>query len=318
MNSYRTLRLSQIILGIALALALSFIGPTAVLADPIRDGRDCLTETLHPSIHFDTRWLDGFPADGINPVPWEQIHVQDAVEACDRAHSSNRGNRVIQFHYARALHAMVVFFEVNPRGGDAMLMCSLYRLAFENNYWQAAYNIGVAIEHDGLCDHLTGVNTDALTWYERAAEQGHSGAALALGEAHYYGEGRPRNFTIAARYLEIGAQAGNSSAQNLLGIMYRYGEGVPIDYQRAAALYLAAARQGLDTAQFNIGLAYFNGQGVAQDRGLAGYWWEQAARQGNSAAAENLSILRRGGGSSSSSNSDPALEEFLCRQYGQC
>ena len=84
-------------------------------------------------------------------------------------------------------------------------------------------------------------DAEAVTWYRKAAEQGHA------------------------------------EAQNNLGVMYNRGEGVPQDYTEAVTWYRKAAEQGHAYAQNNLGRMYANGDGVPQDNVEAHTWLNLAA-----------------------------------------
>lgn len=84
---------------------------------------------------------------------------------------------------------------------------------------------------------------DAARWLRRAAEQGHVGAQLSLGEAYLTEEGVPRDETEAAKWLLLAAGAGNADAQFRLGALYILGQGVPQDHLQGHMWFnIAAAR----------------------------------------------------------------------------
>jgi hypothetical protein len=91
-----------------------------------------------------------------------------------------------------------------------------------------------------------------LTWYRRAAAQGHAGAQCSLGV--FYEQGRGGLFKDereAARLYKVAAGQGkNAGAQNNLGFFYEQGRGgLPKDEGEAARLYKLAADQGDTRAQ---------------------------------------------------------------------
>jgi len=62
--------------------------------------------------------------------------------------------------------------------------------------------------------------------------------------------------------------------------MYRNGQGVPKNYKIAAKWLRLAAEQGDAGAQTNLGNAYGRGQGVIQDNVYAHMWFNIAASSG--------------------------------------
>jgi hypothetical protein len=88
----------------------------------------------------------------------------------------------------------------------------------------------------------------AVTWYRKAAEQGHA------------------------------------KAQNNLGAMFVKGQGVSQDYHSAAAWFRKAAAQGDVEGEFNLALMYENGTGVPQNPHAAMTWYRVAAKQGHTVA----------------------------------
>jgi hypothetical protein len=101
---------------------------------------------------------------------------------------------------------------------------------------------------------ITQSTTEALAWYQNAAEHGDALSAYKLGEIYEDGgpfemiqlpDGTfaagsvpqsaaiPKDFARAAFWYRIGADLGEPAAQNGLGRLYALGEGVPQDYGEA-------------------------------------------------------------------------------------
>jgi TPR repeat protein len=73
----------------------------------------------------------------------------------------------------------------------------------------AQYNLGIMYRNGrGVPKN----DSEAVKWYRKAADQGHSGAQYNLVFMYAYGEGVPES---------------DSEAQFSLGVMYANGEGVP-------------------------------------------------------------------------------------------
>lgn len=112
---------------------------------------------------------------------------------------------------------------------------------------EAQYNLGV------MYDNGFGVARDehqAISWYQKAANQGYA------------------------------------MAQFNLGMMYEDGQGVAQDYHQAFTWYQKAAHQGHAKAQNALGLLYVEGKGVPQDFRQARFWWNKAALQTTNAEAK--------------------------------
>jgi TPR repeat protein len=115
----------------------------------------------------------------------------------------------------------------------------------------------------------------AVTWYTKAANQGHAGAQCNLGIMH----------------------------ANRLGIMHAKGRGVHRDDVKAVKWYMKAADQGhagaqcnLAEAQFNVGIMHAKGHGVPRDDTAAVDWLTKAAEQGHADAQCNLGAMSGRGG----------------------
>lgn len=84
----------------------------------------------------------------------------------------------------------------------------------------------------------------ACGWFERAAEQGHGDAALAIATCHYLGRGRSRDMTQAHRWYLEAAKSGDVGAQYLVASMFEKGLGVEADERLARYWYGVAAQNG--------------------------------------------------------------------------
>ena len=73
------------------------------------------------------------------------------------------------------------------------------------------------------------------------------------------------------------AEWGDAKAQFALGTMYRDGQGVPRDYIEALKWLHSAANLGLLDAQFALGNIYTGGSGITKDVVQAYMWFDLAA-----------------------------------------
>ena len=104
-----------------------------------------------------------------------------------------------------------------------------------------------------------------------------------LGVIYANGQGVPQDYAAAVSWYRKAADQGHAIAQNNLGSMYRIGQGVPQDYAAAVSWYQKAADQEHASALGNLGFMYFNGQGVPQDLVQAHKWFSLGASRATGA-----------------------------------
>jgi TPR repeat protein len=115
--------------------------------------------------------------------------------------------------------------------------------------------------------------TQALQWYQKAADQGNLPAKYDLAMMYFNGKGMAKDFTKAAGLLQDPANGGMAAAQYRLGYLYAHGQGVQFqDYKTAAEWLTRAANQNDTQAQIDLGDLCFNGSGVAQSYEDAYFW----------------------------------------------
>jgi TPR repeat protein len=120
----------------------------------------------------------------------------------------------------------------------------------------------------GLYYYLTGTPPDyakAKEAYEKAANLGHVGAQLNVGQLYWAGEGVEQDYLIAGKWIKMAADAGDEQALFLLGAMYAEPLGVKQDYKLAHKYYEQSMAKGYACAMFNLGNLYLYGQGVKKD-----------------------------------------------------
>jgi tetratricopeptide (TPR) repeat protein len=127
---------------------------------------------------------------------------------------------------------------------------------------------------------------EAAKWLRKAAEQGHAAAQFSLGGVCYAnGLGVPKDYAEMVKWWRKAAEQGHATAQRGLGICYSNGQGVQQDYVEAVKWYRKAAEQGEADAQINMGNCYSEGKGVPQDYVQAYKWYNLASAQKNKDAA---------------------------------
>ena len=141
----------------------------------------------------------------------------------------------------------------------------------------------------------TGVDrnyTEAVVWFQRAAEQGFPPAQAAVGRAYYYGQGVPQDNRAALTWYRLAAEQGYAPAQFRLGSVHANGVGeVRRNDEEAARWYSLAADQGYAAAQHNLGVMYLDGRGRPQDSVAAVRWIRRAADLGEPNAQMALGYM---------------------------
>ena len=149
-----------------------------------------------------------------------------------------------------------------------------------------AYQLG-RVWRDGL-----GVPPDgekAEVWFQRAAEDGHSGAQYALAKL-LHEQGRTSE---AISWYKQAAEGGNPFAGYQLGKLYLAGDDAPKDTTKALEYLTEAAEQGNSQAQYILGKLYLLGNGVEQNKGAAVQWLTLAAAQGSEYAQFFLNHMKQ-------------------------
>lgn len=128
--------------------------------------------------------------------------------------------------------------------------------------------------------------SQAVYWYQEAAEQGHREAQYELAELYDYSDNEELE-KEAAYWYQKAAEQGHKDAQFSLALCYTYGTGgVEEDHKQAAYWYQKAAEQGYPNAQYNLGICYEKGDGVERDYGQAIFWYNTVLK--NFLAATDL------------------------------
>ncbi len=74
---------------------------------------------------------------------------------------------------------------------------------------------------------------EAISWYEKAAEQDDVTAQLSLALFYKFGKGVPKDYTKVFYWYKKAAELGDTGAQLNLGFMFQFGKGVEQDYEEA-------------------------------------------------------------------------------------
>lgn len=96
----------------------------------------------------------------------------------------------------------------------------------------------------GLNLYEQGKYNEAVDWYRKAAEQGHTQSQTLLGLIYSKGLGVKQSYKDAINWYRRAAEEGHAQAQAMLGVMYSKGQGVEQDYKEAINWYRKAADNG--------------------------------------------------------------------------
>jgi TPR repeat protein len=180
-------------------------------------------------------------------------------------------------------------------------------------WYQKAADQGEPRAEDALgYMYLTGVGVPqdpaiALRWYKKAADHGSAKGQFDLATVYDEGIGVPPNYVEASRWFRKSADQNYAKAQDALGYMYYAGRGLPQDHVQALLWYQKAAEQGYAKAEFDLASMYYKGLGTSQNYAEARRWCIKAAKQGNPDAQQALVTL----GAESSTVTILDYSEFL-------
>lgn len=132
----------------------------------------------------------------------------------------------------------------------------------------------------------------AAAWMQRAADQENSDALNRLGICHENGRGVPRNTVKARELFERAIKAGNvKAAVNLAELLRTEVSGVAQDHLRSRELVAWAAAKGLSRAVSILGVYEECGVGAPPNVDQAIRLYREAAELGEAGALVNLSLL---------------------------
>ncbi len=167
------------------------------------------------------------------------------------------------------------------------LFCWVHRALFflkplaDLGFAGAQYRLALSLQKPGS---QPGLGASSRHYLERAAEQGHIKAAMALARS-------PRNAEDKLRWLTVASEGGLPEAQYEL---YRFMvKSAVADYQSRSAMdwLQSAAEGGFAAAQYELGRILIQGdrqRDIEKNTTQARQWWEKAADSGHGRAMEAL------------------------------
>mgnify|MGYP001240018716 CR=1 FL=1 len=157
---------------------------------------------------------------------------------------------------------------------------SWYKKAAVRGYAPSQNSLGNLFADDGNF-------TEALTWLNKAANQGSAEAMYNLALLYSEAEGSvEEDLELALNWYSKSAALGFVPAQNNLGVLFDHGRGVQANLREAIMWYTMAADQGSSDAMYNLGVVL-----TPMNPGAAVHWYDKAAAQGNPSAQYNLGVL---------------------------
>ena len=135
---------------------------------------------------------------------------------------------------------------------------------------------------------------EAAGYYKRAAEfSGQTEAQFRLAEMYQKGEGVAQKISEAVKYYEKAAQQGHMQAQIELAKIYRDRDGNFYQPRKAVYYLKKAVTKNNPEAQYLLGLCYEFGAGIAQSSSSAFEYYDLAAKQNHPAAQYRLARCYR-------------------------
>ena len=150
----------------------------------------------------------------------------------------------------------------------------LMRRAAEAGKPLAQFNLAQMLSESGSL-------SEAVGWYEKAAEAKLADAQYAMAQIYAEGVGgKPRDMEEARRWLSLAARSNFDTAQVDLGTWMVEGRGGPVDFAEGFAWLKRAADSGNVAAWNRVAKLYQAGIGVDPDPIAAAAWYMRARQAG--------------------------------------
>ena len=117
----------------------------------------------------------------------------------------------------------------------------------------------------------------AMSWYEYAANEGHTLSQYYLGFMYENGLGVAKDCYEAAKWYLKATDGGEARAARHLAFMYYEGDGLTQNYDNAFKFFSKAAELGDAHSQYCLGCMYYLGKSVSVDKSKAQIWFDYAA-----------------------------------------
>lgn len=133
--------------------------------------------------------------------------------------------------------------------------------------------------------------TNALKWYNLAADKGYAVSQFNLAGMYEQGLGVETNLVKAAEWYLRAAERGHAESQFCLAVMFEQGTGVDRDILEAVKWYQQSSEKNYPFAQNNLSMILLGGRGVPRDLIRAYKWATLAGAQGEESANKVLQKL---------------------------
>lgn len=135
----------------------------------------------------------------------------------------------------------------------------------------------------------------AAPWVEKAAAQGQPDALAYIWQLYFYGTGVGQSDAAGFKWLQRWAGTGNPEAAYRLGLFHYEGIATPVDHEKAAVWFKDAGAEGVPGACYYLGVMHLEGDGVQQNDEDAHYWFERGAAASHPASLLAMGDLNRDG-----------------------
>lgn len=181
----------------------------------------------------------------------------------------------------------------------------------------ATQGLAAAMAHLAGIYSQRGQATEAVRWYQRAAEAGDLVAALAVARAYRHGHGTPQNRVEAYQWALRAAKGGVEAAEFELAELLALERAIPAETGAVVEAYQRAAEAGIPGAQLALGRLYDQGSAVPRDAEKAAALYRQAHENGLIEGALALGTVLESGaiGFQDASAAMAVFEEASRRDY---
>lgn len=202
-----------------------------------------------------------------------------------------------------------------------IILIQLLIFAHSTVYSQLVFNIkynSIAdrLDSSSVSDYKKGLDLSnkmnyeqALKYYYKAANKGHSDAMLSIGNLYYNGFGVPKDLSEAKKWYELAAVYVNPVAMYNLGFMYEKGLGTYSDINEALSWYTKSRDFGYLPADIGVIFMYSRRNYVNSEARLKDYI--EGATEGHPKAMEFLGHFYFGEPVSESRDYSEALKWYL-------
>lgn len=193
---------------------------------------------------------------------------------------------------AEAMDRLGCMYRESGKTADAREATDWFRKAAELGHTGAMVHLGEMYDSYRTRHGIHGNDQEALKWYRKAAELGDAEGMFRLGGMYHFGRGVDGGMQEALKWYRMAAERGSLGAMNSLGYMYRHGKAVAADAREALKWYRMAADLGDACSMVDIAMMYECGDGVEENMQTAHCWYEKAAAAEKDSAEAYENYLR--------------------------